>query len=272
MQHNRTKLIGAALAALMLAGCGGTPTAPKSKRPSAGSSQLLTGPGQVPGAVPGMPQPGMAPAAGNPEGAQLLQGMRNLLPTISGFDVQVRSYSQGHYKAGAKVEELRKSTTEARIIWARPMKLRAEVIQTTNPLLVGAAMATPDGQNITARAKGVLGLFPIKMAITDPKLGNNRNHKLTQNNPKALLERLTAPTATWTVIGEQTVEGTPCKLIQVDNVSRLDKEINRELVAIDPSNLALRKLVMYNGNTRLVDHTLVKFRWNPKVSSSSFNI
>lgn len=278
MLQNQTKLVGAVLAALVLAGCGGSPTSTKVKRaPSGsklqdGSAQAPLQPGNLLGA-PGLPgQPGASMQGGNPEGVALLNATRDVLSKITGFDAQIKSYSQGHFKSGEKVDELRKATTEARIIWVKPLKLRAEVIQTTNPLLVGAAMATNDGQNIVARAKGILGLIPFKMAISDPKLGNNRNHRLPQNNPKSQMERLTAPTAVWTVVGDQVVEGVPCKMIQVDNIKRLDNEVNRELVAIDPAQMTLRKLVMYENTTRIVEHTFVKFKWNPKVSSSSFDL
>ncbi len=281
------KLIGALVAALLLAGCGSDklPTTPKRGAGGARFQDGLTVPGM---GGPGMVGPNgqmmgpngqlvgpngqmMAPG-GNPEGVQLLQATRNTVAQITGFDAQIRSYTQGHYKQGERVSELRKSTTEARLIWVKPLKLRAEVIQTSNPLLVGAAMATTDGKNVTARAKGILGLIPFKMQITDPKLGNNRDHRLPVNNPKANMERLTAPTAIWTMLGDENVEGTPCKMIQVDGVKRLDKEITREVIAIDPNQITLRRVMMYSNQTKVVDHTFVKFKWNPKVSSSSFEL
>lgn len=285
------RLVGALVAAMMLAGCGGgkLPTTPKRGVSESRLQDGMMRPGMGgPGAYgPGMMGPNgpmmgpngpmgpggqmMGPGGGQ-EGVQLLQATRHTLTQVIGFDAQVRSYTQGHYKQGERVSELRKATTEARLIWVKPNKLRAEVIQTSNPLLVGAAMATSDGQNVTARAKGLLGLIPFKMQVGDPKLGNNRNHRLPENNPKANMERLTAPTAVWTVVGEQVVEGTPCKMIQVDGVKRLDREITRELVAIDPRQITIRKLVMFAGATRVVDHTFVKFRWNPKVSSTSFEL
>ena len=282
------KLVGALVAALVLAGCGADklPTTPKR---STGGARFQDG-AMVPGmggpALPGMPGPNgqmmgpngpmmMGPNGqpmGNPEGAALLQAIRNVITQVNGFDAQIRSYTQGHYKQGQKVSELRKSTTEARLIWVKPLKLRAEVIETTNPLLVGAAMATSDGKNVTARARGILGLIPIHMQVTDPKLGNNRNHTLPESNPKAMIERLTSPAAVWTVIGDETVEGTPCKVIQVEGAKRIDREITREVIAIDPQQMTLRRVLMFTGTTKVVDHQLLKFKWNPKVSSSSFEL
>lgn len=281
------KLIGALVTALVLAGCGGgkLPTTPKRDTsgtrfqdgmpvPGMGGPGLMGPNGQMIGPNGQLLGPGgqMMGQGGNPEGNQLLQVTRTTIAQITGFDAQVRSYSQGYYKQGEKGTELRKATTEARLIWVKPLKLRLEVIQTSNPLLVGAAMATSDGQNVTARAKGLLGLIPFKLQITDPKLGNNRNHRMPENNPKANIERLTAPTAVWTVLGEEAVEGVPCKIVQVDGVKRLDKEVTREVIAVDPQTVTLRRLQMFTGQTKVVDHTFLKFKWNPKVSSSSFQL
>ena len=273
MLQKENKLMAAILAALVLAGCGASPAATKVPR-STNGTKLQDGAGimpQQPGNLLGAP--GLPGQAGSgPEGLQLLNATRNVLTQITGFDAQIRSFSQGHWKQGEKVEELRKATTEARIIWIKPLKLRAEVIQTTNPLLKGAAMATNDGKTITARAAGLLGLIPFKLQITDPKLGNNRNHSLPENNPKTQLERLTSPSATWTVVGEQIIEGVACKMVQVDNIKRLDNEVTREVIAVDPQKMTLRKLAMFDGDLKIVDHTFLKFRWNPKVSAASFNL
>jgi outer membrane lipoprotein-sorting protein len=264
------QLAAVALIAGALAGCGtgGDPivTAPKSAFDGVRFQNANSGPG---GAGP----TGMAPnGQGQAEGAQLLNGMRQTLNTCRGFDAEVRNYSEGHFKTGERVSELRKSTTQARLIWMKPSKLRAEVINTSNPLLVGAAMATTDGQNITARAKGILGLIPIHLTASDKKMSTNRNFSFNDNNPNSQLSRLTGPSAQWTVIGQGNVSGVPVKLIAVDNVKRLDSEINREVVMVDPQTMGLRGLAMYTGNQKVVDIQFLKFKWNPSVQANTFSL
>jgi outer membrane lipoprotein-sorting protein len=271
MMKQLNRIFAAALVAGVLAGCGASPdpvmTAPK----SAFDSVRFQGNAPVGGANP-MGNGAMNGQQGQAEGAQILDAMRRSLATARGFDAEVKNYSQGHYKTGEKVSELRQSTTQARLIWMKPAKLRAEVIQTSNSLLVGAAMATTDGQNITARAKGILGLIPIHLTASDKKMSTNRNFSFNDNNPNSQLSRLTGPSAQWTVIGQGNVSGVPVKLIAVDNVKRLDREIDREVVMVDPQTMGLRGLAMYTGNQKVVDIQFLKFKWNPSVQANTFSL
>jgi hypothetical protein len=254
----------AALALMgMLAGCGQAPTA---TRPILTDSAFDA---PIP-AAPTAIQPGQQPNPAQAQGLQLLQGLRAAYQRCTGFDAEIKTYSQGHFKAGQHVDDLRQSTTQAKLLWYKPNKTRAEVVTTTNPLLVGAALVTTDGVNVTARAKGLLSIIPFHFQASDPKLANNRNHKFTENNPKAIIERLTAPSALWTVVGDANVQGVPVKMVQVDNIHYLDKEITREVVGIDPATFAIRRLVMYTGATKVIDHTFLAFKWNPHPTSDTF--
>lgn len=261
------------IAGLVLTGCGHAASTSPSL-PSRGLGAVHSPyPGNQTSAMPmsGAAAPGLAgtPAA---QGAALLQMMRQNYARCTGVSADIKSYSQGHYKMGEKVTELRSGTTEAKMTWAKPNKLRLTVVTTTNPLLEGAALATPDGVQITARAAGLLSIFPFHFAPSDPKLRNNRNHPFTENNPKSQIERLTGPTAVWTVVADGMVENTPVKMISVDGVRHLDSEINREVVAVDPVAGTLRAVVMYNNATRLVDYHFMAFSWNPKTTDDMFHL
>lgn len=264
MKFLSSKKASALLLMGLLAGCGTTPT---STRPILTDSAFDA---PIPSAPLMAPQPGQQGTPGQVLGLQMLQGLRVAYQRCTGFDSEIKSYSQGHYKAGEKVDELRQSTTQAKLLWCKPNKTRAEVVTTSNPLLVGAAMVTTDGTNVTARAKGLLSIIPFHFQASDPKLANNRNHKFTENNPKSIIERLTAPTAVWTVVGDADVQGVPIKMIQVDNVHYLDREITREILGINPVDSSIRRLVMYAGTTKVIDHTFLSFKWNPKPTSDTF--
>jgi outer membrane lipoprotein-sorting protein len=73
-------------------------------------------------------------------------------------------------------------------------------------------------------------------------------------------------------VGDAMVEGVPVKLVAVDNIKRLDREITREILAIDARNMNLRQVTMYAGDTKVTQHTFTKFQWNPKVDSKTFSI
>lgn len=274
-----SKLIIAGLVLAFLAGCGQSqlPSAPRPLKNQQLQQRYPMPGGAMPGQMGPMGPTGqMGPAGGaqmgpaTAEGAQALNRMRQLLATIQGFEATVTSYTQGNYKSGQKVAELRKSTTKAKLTWLKPEKLRAEVITATNPLLEGGKLATVDGQSVRARAAGLLSLFPMTLQANDTKLANNRNHSFTENNPQSLLTRLTGPSASWTVVGAG--QGGAIKAFRIDNVQRLDNEITHEILVIDMRQMTLKGLEMFAGQTKVLNHDFLNFKWNPRVTSDTFTL
>ncbi|MEB3221693.1 MAG: hypothetical protein VKS61_06400 [Candidatus Sericytochromatia bacterium] len=286
-----------ALASVALLGCGRdagltaarparlvTTTRPvNALRPEAPVGQPVAG--QVPAATPAVPAPGLPGVAGvgiSPgtrtaiegitEGERLLAAVRSQAATATSFETTVRSYTQGYFSGGQRGSELKRATTESKLTWAQPSRLRVEVIKTTNPIAEGAVLATQDLVTCRVRARGLLGFIPFNLSATDSKLANNRNHTLPAMNPKATLDRLTAPGAAWTLIGDGSVEGIPVKVVRVSGVKALDSEIDRELIGIDPTQMVIRKVTMYAGDTKVGDHTMLSFRVNPPVTSELFAI
>ena len=204
-------------------------------------------------------------------GLQLLQRVRQQLDSVTGFEAEIMSRTQGHYKQGEKVAELRKVSVGYKIVWAKPSKFKAEVYNAPTPLMEGAGLVTTDGKNITARAKGLLGFLPIKLTAKEPKLGNARNHTFDRYCPNAQIQRLTGPQAVWTVVGQgQTPAGAPVTYVAIDGVPRLDNEITREIMGVEVNNAALRSLTGYAGQEKVTDYQFDKFRWNPKITSETF--
>lgn len=257
------------LAAATLVGCGSSsPTRPKTSRSGMKTMSALQ---------PGLPMPGVgqmaAPGADQGRGAQLLERVRQEFAKVSGFDAEILARTQGHYKQGKKVDELRKVSIGYKVVWMKPSKFRAEVYNSPDPLMEGAGLVTTDGVNITARAKGLLSFIPIKARANDPKLGNARNHTFDKYGPSAQIQRLLANGATWTVLGESVApNGAPMAFVAVDNVPRLDDEITREVFGIEIQSLVVRSLVAFVGEMKVTDYTFQKFRWNPKVGPETFKM
>jgi hypothetical protein len=241
----------------------------------------VAGGGALPGSLAGGPRGGAgggiatdtrSAIEGITEGERLLTAVRAQLPTLTSFETTVRSYNQGYFSGGQRTGELKRATTEAKLTWAAPKSLRVEVIKTTNPIAEGAVLTTQDLVTCRLRAKGLLSWLPISLPATDGKLANNRNHTLPEMNPKATLDRLTAPGAAWTLIGDGVVEGTPVKVVRVTGVRTLDAEIDRELVGVDPATLLIRKVTMYAGETKVGDHTMLNCRVNPPTTAETFKM
>jgi hypothetical protein len=270
------------LAASMLAGCGRdtglTPARPA--RTTANRQAMpptgLGGAGMVPGAFPPGAMgagAGMAPGmSGNAEGEQLLAAVRAQGARINSLEATIRSFTQGYYSGGERSSELKRATNEVKVTWASPKRIRLEILKTTNPLVEGAVLTTVDLAACRVRAKGLLSWLPITMQATDSKLANNRNHGLADQHPKAAQDRLTAPGAVWTLVGDGVVEGVPVKIVRVTGVRMPDHEVDRELVGIDPAQMVIRKVLMYAGNTKVGDHTLVTFRANVPISAETFKM
>ncbi len=263
------KLAIAVVAAAALVGCGtSAPTRPKTTR-----NTMRTMNSQL----PGMPMPGQgqmpAPGADQGRGGQLLERVRQELAHVTGFDAEILARTQGNYKQGKKVDELRKVTIGYKVVWMKPTKFRAEVFNSPDPLMEGAGLVTTDGVNVTARAKGLLSFIPIKAKANDPKLANARNHTFDKYGPNAQIQRLTGQGATWTVLSESVApNGAPMAFVAVDNVQRLDREITREVFGIEIQSLVMRSLTAFAGETKVTDYTFQKFRWNPKVSAETFKM
>lgn len=258
----RSTILVTAFALALLAGCGTTPASgTKPTRPRAQAS------GPIPAILP-MPVPGEATA----EGAALLASLREAFEGCTGAEAEAKSYSEGSWKAGKKVNEVRKATYRTKMIWIKPKKIRGDILETDNFLVGGAKMVTLDGKRVKVRAGGVLGIVPLTLDTTDDMLSSNRRHKFSEQTPDAIVSRLLGAQATWTVVGQATLAGVPCKLVEVGGVPRLDKEIDREVVAVDPAAQALRGVSMYVKGKRVVEVTFTKFRWNPKPAADAFEL
>jgi hypothetical protein len=241
--------------ALLLAACGAHPGSP---RPIEIAPSALPKPLASP----------VAPTAdGLAEGARLKELMRKLYTTSTGVELEVVAYSEGHYKAGKQVDELRKATYRTKLLWTKPQLMRAQILESDNFLVGGAKMTTTDGKQIGIRGAGFLGIFPVKLAATDDKLANNRNHRFTTMLPDPLIARLLA--ATWVA---QPATDAHSVRVGLQDMKHLDPEIEREDLVLDPPAGLLKRVTMYGKSRALVDYRFSNFRWSPKTTRDMFDL
>ncbi len=263
-KHQMRRMACGLVAMLALVACGGSPTnvnVPRNTQsPVVRRMQPLVN------------NPVALSGNGNQEGAFLLSGVRERVSTATSFGATVRSYSQGYYKEGKRESEMRQASSEMRLLWARPTRMRIEMVMTTVAIAEGALLVTMDSVNYRVRAKGLLGFIPFSLLASHPGLNSNRNHPINDEAPIAQMRRLSAPGAVWSVVGGAEISGTPIRLIQVDNVKRLDAEVTREIIGVDPQQMALRRVINYNGSTRVSEHVLTKFVWNTPTRTEQFTL
>jgi hypothetical protein len=155
------------LTCLLMIGCGKQPvTAP-----------VVTAPLPTP-----VPTPAVPDASAKEEGARLKAVLERAFNACSGVEAEVKSFSEGHFKAGKQVSELRHATYRTHVIWGKPLKIRAEVLDTDNFLVGGAKMATLDCKKIKVRGAGILGILPLTLDASDDLLASNRNHRFTASS------------------------------------------------------------------------------------------
>jgi outer membrane lipoprotein-sorting protein len=264
MTQRQFNLVAACIALMLATGCGSSgPTTPKRSVPA--RTQMPVQQQMV------MPQ--VAPGQDQGLGAQMLQKVRGVLQTATGFSADVTAKTEGMYKSGERVSEVRHVTMGYRVIWAKPNKFRALVTKAPSALMEGATLVTTDGKNVTARAGGVLSVVPIQAQANDKRIANARNHTFDKFNPGVQMQRLTGATAVWTYVDQfPGATGAPVIRCAIDGVPRLDGEIDREIIAIDTGNNTLRSLTSFVKGKPVVEYTFPKFAWNPKISSDTFQL
>lgn len=203
-------------------------------------------------------RPRPAPTTAVPElGRQVLEAVRQRLASCQGFDTEMTSWAEGTWDDGEDKGVQRTNRNRARLRWDKPNRLHGEMLEAPIGLMVGGTLDTADGQTLTLRPSGLLSVVAMKVSATDIKLRNSRNHTFRDAQPAAQLQRLTASTAAWKVIGRDAASLT----LEVEGVRRLDAGIEREVLTVSPTDLSLKSLTMVADRRTVVSNTFTQFRW-----------
>lgn len=202
-------------------------------------------------------------------GGDLLRRARTVMQTAPGFEAEFVSRAFGRFRLGKDTGTAREISNRYKVVWARPGMMKADVGESNEGDLEGARIASAQGGGYVVKAPGLLGLFPRKLAGDDPRLKNARGHALSAVSPDAQVARLSADAAVWTVIGEgRTPQGEPTVRIGVQNVQRLDMEIDREELELETESLAIYQYAAYVGMRRVLGYDFVAFRWTTPPAAS----
>jgi len=241
---------------LLLVACGSSGATPRPARPS-----LSPGASAAPG----------QPAAPAPDGPALLAKLRDRLARTSGIEVEVKASSSGSYYGGKRVAQERSSSSRSRMTWASPTRLRAQVLESTTAFLAGSVLVMSTPTQVRVKGGGALGLVPITMKASDTRLITNRNHYFTDNHPIAHLQRLTSSGAAWE--GIKALPAAPkASWVSISGVRRLDTELTRELLAVDPATLQPVAMAMMVAERPVVTFQFLRFVWDATPPDSTFKL
>lgn len=195
-------------------------------------------------------------------GGDLLLSVRKGLLSAEGFESEVISRTFGPYRNGEEQDVSAEARVAYQIAWARPNRFYAQVLASSFGEFEKVQLMTEDGAKFAVRAPGLFGKLVRSVSAGDNRLKNARGHAMATLYPDAQFNRLVAPQAVWTVIGEGvTPAGEKTWRIAVANVPRLDKEIDREEVELTQGDYKLFQLVSYVGMRRVVSYEFKDFRW-----------
>lgn len=201
--------------------------------------------------------PVVTPAPQQAQALALLDGLRRRLAGCRGFDTEMTSRGEGTWDDGADTGVRRTNRNRAHLQWSKPNRLHGEMLEAPFALMVGGTLDTPDGEALTLRPSGLLSVVAMNVKSTDVKLRNSRNHTFRDSQPAAQLARLSAGSATWTILGADTETVT----LDASGVRRLDSGIEREVLVLAASDLAPRSLTMLSAGRAVVSITFKGFRW-----------
>lgn len=241
-----SKAVVLVAAVATLAACGASPTAaPRAPRRTA------------PQAVPNLPLGQMAPQGADPTGGAALAAVRGAFSRATSISLSETLRVDGNVDMGEKKSTELHADMTLDVSWRKPNRMAITIVEARHAgMLTGAKLTSEDGSSVKAKAKGVLGLVPLSLSMTDSKLSNYRGHTLRDQLISAQLTRLTGPTAVWTPVAGM------AHTFAVDGVRRLDAGIDREVVTLDPATLGLKSLTMYAAGRAVLVERFTRFTWN----------
>ena len=219
------------------------------------------------------PTPAVTSPADRPAltGPALLSAFRAHVAGARSLESEFSANSCGYYLGGNRDSSEHASSGRTRLFWARPLRLRAQILESSTALLNGAALLTDDGGTVKIKAAGVLGFLPLSMTSGDTRLLTDRKHAFKNNHPMAHLQRLSGAAASWAVLPVPS-PARDATAIDVTGVPRLDGEITREVLTVASSDLRPLSLAMYTGSRVVVLFRFESFAWNVPVRAASFTL
>jgi len=181
---------------------------------------------------------------------------------LKNFSATFTMFSKRNDKTNPKGNPL--LTAETKYLFEAPRKSVFNVVKHSISAVAGAKMIWDGGDKVKVKAGGVLGLFPLELALTDSKMTTNRDWKLDQLDHVAALERALSPKATLKLAGKTTINGREVYMIKQTG-NTIDGEVTEENIAIDSKEFYIVANEMYAG-TDLV------FQLKINVESVNINI
>lgn len=247
------------VAAVLLAGCGSSPTSSSNKfrnrSPLQGSAPLGMPTGMNGAMGPGG-QLGAPAGGGNVQG--LLAAIAQAQNAVQGFQATIESYEKG-----PKDEE----TQTIKLNYKKPSTLRIHITKGQGQSQDAKVLWTGGGD---LKVKPSFLPFAVSKSISDEALKTRNGWTVKDTQPKALVDVLLDPAGGQQILGENTVAGMPLIMVQVKS-ARSPKGATHEIIGVNKTTMLPAFREVYKGQTVLYRIVLKGLKMGVP-SSSEFEI
>lgn len=165
---------------------------------------------------------------------------------------EISNYSKGYYKDGKKVSQIVESRVYGKVILRKPYTTLFQVLESTNPMAVGAKLLYKGGKEIKVRASGLFGFIALNFDIDDPMFRNSRNHKFTFDGLGAIRNSK----ADVTLLSTSEINNKKVYVLKVVSPTKADSEITHEIYKVDAETFVVLSIRMYVNNDMVSEYTI----------------
>lgn len=206
------------------------------------ASLVVGGCGYIPDEFVGMPFGAFQGIGVEDRGHELLTGLKAIFERSATLYSEIELFEQ----AGSKTSQSR-----AEMWLAKPMNIRARIIESDRPFGTGAQMVYTGGDYLVGKLKGVP--FKKKLHVKDPMASTLRGYSIVDSNALVLVNHLASPNLNVEYRGIQKVMGKDVEVLAITPAMLPDLE--REEIGFDTET---HMPVTFKGFVKEEE----VFRWN----------
>lgn len=254
---NKQLLCLGLVAAVLMAGCGSTPTSTSSKlrRSPLQGAAPLAGPGMMPAGG----QMGMQPGAGGGDVQGLLAAVRQAQATQQGFTATLDTYEKG-----PKGDE---ENQTLKVSYKRPSTLKIHITKGSGQSNDAKVLWTGGGD---LKVKPSFLPFSVSKSISDEAIKTRNGWTIKDTCPAGILDSMLDPAAQVQIMGEQNLMGKQLVMCNV-NSPRKPKGATHEIIGVDKANMLPAFREVYKGQTVMYRLAIKSMKMGVP-SSSEFEI
>ncbi len=195
--------------------------------------------------------------------AQFLSNARQAMDKLQSLSATIANFEKGTQAGQGKIQ----------YYYRKPGQVKIDVLQSSDPSRKGIKLSyQTNGDQVRARATGLLSLVPVTLSMSDSKVKSGRGYLIGQIDLTSTVTRLTQPSATTKVLGKTTQNGAEVIVLEIKTQNHFDNRITKEHLGLDAKTWLPRLHEMYAGTELVYAAKLEQMEVNPTLASNVFDI